>query len=305
MGYSLGALNLKKVPPGELPRLDDRISFLHVEHATVTQTRTGLVAWRSDGTNIEIPCGSLSALLLGPGTSITHDAATTLFRAGCVAIWTSHAGVSGYQSATPLTGSARWAQAQARMWADPAARHAAAVTLYRRRLPKEACAEGTPLRVMRGLEGRLVKTEYQRYSRLLNQPGWRRRIDSDDPVNQGLNLGNAILYGCALSVCSALAINPGLGVIHHGATGAFLYDLADVYKLDITIPAAFLSAHQPNPLAAMRRTVRSGISARKVIDNMFATTAELLSPHVQAASDDVLLDDDGNFVEGHRNWHLE
>ena len=94
------------------------------------------------------------------------------------------------------------------MWAEPAARHAAAVTLYRRRLPKEACIEGTPLRVMRGLEGRLVKTAYQRYARLLNQPGWRRRTDSDDPVNQALNLGNSVLYGCALSVCSALAISP-------------------------------------------------------------------------------------------------
>ena len=37
----------------------------------------------------------------------------------------------------------------------------------------------------------------------------------------------------------ALGLSPGLGFIHVGHDCSFVYDIADLYKADITIPLAF------------------------------------------------------------------
>jgi CRISPR-associated protein Cas1 len=300
--YSPGALDLRNTTPHELPRIEDRITWLFIEHAQITQTRTGLVAWQESGERIEIPCATIGALLCGPGTSITHDAAGTLYNAGCVLLWTSTFGVTGYQAAVPLTGSAKWMQAHARMWADPEARHAAAVSLYRGRLPEELPSETLTLAQLRGFEGQMVKAAYRQHIRKQGLSGWRRDVTAPDSVNVCLNIGNSILYACALSACSALAISPGLGIIHQGTVAALLYDLADLHKVAITIPAAFKVHKDPDPPSAMRRAVRTALHKQQLPQFYLRTLTGLLAPHVHSATDDYLLDDDGEFVQGHKNW---
>lgn len=41
------------------------------------------------------------------------------------------------------------------------------------------------------------------------------------------------------SIIVALGISPGLGFVHTGHDLSFVYDIADLYKADITIPIAF------------------------------------------------------------------
>ena len=68
----------------------------------------------------------------------------------------------------------------------------------------------------------------------------------------------ACLYGLAHAVIVALGCAPGLGFVHVGHECSFVYDIADLYKAEVTIPIAVEVAVQvPEDLpAVVRRRVR-------------------------------------------------
>jgi CRISPR-associated protein Cas1 len=173
-------------------------------------------------------------------------------------------------------------------------------------MPAVVTSENLTLKQLRGFEGRLVKSTYRNLVSKYRLHGWKRDPSSPDPVNIGLNVGNSILYAIALSACSAIAINPGLGIIHHGTTAALLYDLADLHKISVTIPAAFAVHASDEPARAVRLTVRDRAHKMNLSSVYLKFLTDLLTPHLQAASDDdFILDDDGKLVPGHKNWALE
>jgi CRISPR-associated protein Cas1 len=77
---------------------------------------------------------------------------------------------------------------------------------------------------------------------------------------------------------TALGCAPGLGFIHTGHERSFVYDIADLYKAQITIPIAFeVAAKQPADIGAVtRRTVRDAISDGKILECMVKDIRELL-----------------------------
>lgn len=86
MNLSEPARQLTTIPVHALPRLGDRIPYMHLDRARVEQGRTGVEAW-SEGLEGEfvrttLPAAGMGALLLGPGTSISAPAAATLYRPG-------------------------------------------------------------------------------------------------------------------------------------------------------------------------------------------------------------------------------
>ena len=65
---------------------------------------------------------------------------------------------------------------------------------------------------------------------------------------------HACLYGLAHAVIVALGCAPGLGFVHVGHECSFVYDIADLYKAEVTIPIAFEVASQaPEDLPAVVR----------------------------------------------------
>ncbi len=66
-----------------LPKIRDSMSYLYFEHAIVDKSAGAIAIHDKEGT-IEVPASSLSLLLLGPGTSITHEAVKVLGDSGCV-----------------------------------------------------------------------------------------------------------------------------------------------------------------------------------------------------------------------------
>ena len=44
------------------------------------------------------------------------------------------------------------------------------------------------------------------------------------------------------SVIAALGLSPGLGFVHTGHDRSFVYDIADLYKAEVTVPIAFAVA---------------------------------------------------------------
>lgn len=306
MAYSPTALQFASVGAVDQVRLSDRVSFLYLEYSQIVQGRTGVLALQSEGdeqihSEIQIPVGSIAVLMLGPGTSITQPASATLAAAGTTVMFTGGGGIHTHASAKPLTTSARWAEAQAHLWASHRNRLLAARTLYGARIGGNMVMPiDAKLATLRGLEGQMMKAEYKRLA-IKNRVSFRRDSQAGDPVNIGLNIGNSILYGVASSVCSALSLNPALGIIHQGNVRALFYDLADVYKQGITLPIAFDSAKEADPAMYVRRTVRKAISQRQVLHHMLSLTMQILTPHLGGVDGDVLLGDKGT-VAGHTNY---
>ncbi|WP_268871117.1 CRISPR-associated endonuclease Cas1 [Corynebacterium atypicum] len=224
-----------------------------MEHCAVRQDKTGVVAFsQEDGEparrTVQIPVSGLAVLQLGPGTSISTAALTSCTRAGATVMFTGGGGVPAYSRATPLTTSARWAIAQAKLAAaEKRNQRKAAVVLYRRQLGLEMDAEESSIAQMRGLEGRQIRLLYKRLAKQHKVPNFRRDTTAEDPINQGLNLANSLLYGCAAAACAALNINSALGIIHRGDARSLLFDLADLYKPTISIPLAFACADKEDP----------------------------------------------------------
>lgn len=311
MGYSRHALNLRKLRTIELPRLSDRISYLYLDRARITQDQTRVIAIQEGDAatqTLRIPVATIGFLLLGPGTSVSGPAIISLHRAGTVVVFTSEGGMTGFATARPLTGRADWIQAQARCWVDPEARLAAARQLYARQFNEPETEPEIPLRVLRGVEGARVRSLYRSLSRKNHLGSWKRETDPEkhtDPVNPLLNLGSAILYGAALTAVSALGLSPGLGFIHNGASNALLFDLADIHKSRSSIPLAFASSQRPDGPARLRTEMRRYLFEHDVMEGMLTVLVDILVDHLAPAEGrrDTLIDEAG-WVEGHTD-HAE
>ena len=77
----------------------------------------------------------------------------------------------------------------------------------------------------------------------------------------------------------ALGCSPGLGFVHVGHELSFVYDIADLYKAEITIPIAFeMAAENAEDIgSATRRRVRDELKKGKVLDRMVHDIKTLLS----------------------------
>lgn len=304
MAYSDDAIAFSQIPADHQVRLEDRVSFLYLERCSVRQDKTGVVAYSGaeEGQRkqrIQIPVSGIAVLHLGPGTSISAAAMTSCTRAGATVIFTGGGGVPAYSRTVPLTNSARWALAQAKLVSSETNQRKAAVILYRRQLGLELDADETSSAVMRGLEGRAMKLKYKELARKHAIKDFRRDTKSEDPVNMGLNLANSLLYGCAASACFAIGINPALGVIHRGDARSLLFDLADLYKPSVSLPVAFKSAQDEDPLASVRKLMRKEIHRQAMLKEMLAVLMEILEPYLPSRDDDRLIAGRGDEVEGH------
>jgi len=305
------ALALRAPVLKAIPRITERLPFLSIDRMRVEQTRTGIEGVLNipdEGLlRIPIPFANIAAIIMGPGTSITTPAAITLHRHGTVMIFGSADGITGYASARPLTTSSKWAVAQARTCSLNEYRVPAAKRLYLARFVDSEIPEEITIRQLRGMEGRIVRQSYLFLAKQHGISKFTRDTKSDDQVNVALNIGNSILYGVALSVVSALSLNPSLGVIHSGSSGAFLFDLADAFKLTTTVPIAFgLHDTDKDELPKIvSKKVRESFDKNDVLQKMFDLTVRILTPGIrEAGEDDILFDPEGN-VAGHTNWELE
>ncbi|AXV09908.1 CRISPR-associated protein Cas1 (plasmid) [Euzebya pacifica] len=299
MGYSPEAQTLRQPRIVDLPRSGDRISHLHLDRAKVFQDETGVAATLDTGDTVRIPAGSLAVLMLGQGCSITTPAQATLHRAGCNIMLSGADGTTAITTARPLTGRAKWAEAQARMWTAPNGRADAARILYSHQFPDLDWPATATIQRMRGLEGHQVKLLYKQHAARTKHRNWRRDTNGEDQPNRLLNLANAILYASATAAVTALGLNPALGIIHQGAVGALLFDLADIHKATASIPLAFDCSRDDDPAFHLRRRMRAYLHRNRVLAQHLRVLDEILTPHLDA-TDDVLLDEHG-VVAGHTN----
>lgn len=226
----------------ELPRLKDSISYLYLEHAVIEQNDTAIIAIQKRG-RTPIPIASMTCLLLGPGTSITHAAIRAICDNGCMAIWCGEHAERFYAAGIGETRSAKNLLTQAKACVDPERHLETAKRMYQIRF-SNMNTTGLTLQQLRGMEGIRVRKAYELAGKTTGVR-WKKRSykaeewEQSDPINQALSEANALLYGLCHAAIVSLGYSPGLGFIHTGKQLSFVYDVADLYKVETTIPAAF------------------------------------------------------------------
>ncbi|MDO4203743.1 MAG: type I-E CRISPR-associated endonuclease Cas1e [Selenomonadaceae bacterium] len=272
----------KKAEIQELPQIKERISFLYVERCLVNKNDSAVSITDERGT-VNAPAASLSVIMLGPGTSITHRAMELLGNVGVTVIWTGERGVRYYASGSPLTHSSSLLTTQAALVTNVRSRLAVARKMYQMRFPDDDVSDLT-MQQLRGKEGARVRRVYRNSAKQYNVEWTGREYDPDDfeggsAVNQALSAGTACLYGLAHSVIVALGCSPGLGFVHTGHERSFVYDIADLYKAEFVIPTAFKIASEnlEDISGEMRRSVRNLISEKHLLERIVKDLHYLLT----------------------------
>ncbi|MCS6883969.1 MAG: type I-E CRISPR-associated endonuclease Cas1e [Acidobacteriota bacterium] len=228
-----------------LPKVRDSLSYLYIEHKKVDRDSKAIALHDKEG-KTTVPCSSLNLLMLGPGTSITHAAVLTLAENGCLISWVGEASVRFYAQGLGETRSSHRLLHQARMVSYPELRMQVVRRMYEMRFP-EPLEPNLSLRQIRGKEGIRVREAYFKYSQLYGVK-WKGRSFSthdwnkSDPINRALSAANSCLYGICHAAIVAAGFSPALGFIHTGKMLSFVYDIADLYKVDVTVPIAFQTA---------------------------------------------------------------
>lgn len=275
--------------PVELTRAEDRIPFLYLEHCTIGRDSNALTATTDSGV-VHIPSAALGVLMLGPGTRVTHQAMAVVADAGSSVVWVGENGVRYYAHGRPIGRSTRLLERQAALVSNRKTRVGVARDMYARRFPDEDVS-GLTMQQLRGREGARVREVYRRASSATGVE-WVRRdyrpddFEASDPVNKALSAAHACLYGVVHAVIVALGCAPGLGFVHTGHDRAFVYDIADLYKAEVSIPVAFevvaglgdaAAETGGAELAAMvRRAVRDAIRDAGILTRCVRDLRELL-----------------------------
>ncbi len=235
-----------------------------------------------------VPHQAVSLILLGPGSTITHDALRLLARhnTGLAAI--GEGGVRFYTAQPLLPDHSALGRAQARAWADEkVARMAVARRMYAWRL-----GEVLPHRdiaVLRGIEGARVKETYRLTAERLGLRWQGRRYDRSDPLaadlpNQAINHAASAVEAAAAIAVAATATIPQLGFIHEDSGQSFVLDVADLFRDDVTVPCAFKAAvvvqRRPgdNIERVTRRIVAERLRRDGVIPSMIERIKDLFRP---------------------------
>lgn len=226
----------------ELPRIGDRVSFIYIEHAKINRKDSAITVTDERGV-VQIPIAMIGVLLLGPGTDISHRAMELIGDTGTSIAWVGERGVRHYAHGRPLAHSTNLLEMQAKLVSNTRLRLDVARKMYQMRFPNEDVSDNT-MQQLRGKEGARVRGIYRKYSKLYGVAWNGRDYDKDDfesgnIVNKALSASNVCLYGLVHSIIAALGLSPGLGFVHTGHDKAFVYDVADLYKAEYTIPLAF------------------------------------------------------------------
>jgi CRISPR-associated protein Cas1 len=265
----------------ELPRFGDRWPYLYLERGRIDQEDGSLVFHDAAG-DTPIPIDQLGLLLLGPGTTLTHAAVKALAANNCLLAWVGEDGVRTYAHSTGGTFSSRRLLRQARLYADEEERLSVVYRMYQKRFPGESLA-GKNIEQVRGMEGLRVRKAYKEAAEA-NGIAWEgRNYDQDDwlranAANRALSVANACLYGLCHAAIVSAGYSAAIGFIHTGKMLSFVYDVADFYKTEVTVPVAFrlASTVQPELERAVRIECRKTFHEHHLMDRIVPDIAEVL-----------------------------
>ena len=193
-----------------------------------------------------IPFQSISMILLGPGSTVSHDALRLMARHGTALVAVGEDGVRCYTAPPLMPDTSDIARRQMRAWADAeGSRITIARKMYALRLGE--VLPHRSIEVLRGIEGARMRRTYQNLAQRYGIVWRGRRYDRADPLsadipNQAINHASVAVTSAAVIAVISLGAIPQLGFIHEHSGDAFALDIADLFRDSVLLPAAFMSA---------------------------------------------------------------
>ncbi|GAB4356634.1 MAG: type I-E CRISPR-associated endonuclease Cas1e [Immundisolibacter sp.] len=233
-----------------------------------------------------IPFQQLSLVLLGPGSTVSHDALRLLARHGTGLTAVGEGGVRAYTAPPLSTADSALARRQVQAWSRRKTRIEVARRMYAWRLGE--ILPHRDLDVLRGIEGARMKEAYRQLAQKYRIEWHGRRYDRNAPTkadipNQAINHAATAIEAAAMIATNAVGAIHQLGFIHEDAGIALPLDIADLYRTSVTIPVAFRAAaeEQQRPGETVDRRVRrlmgEVLHRQQVIPDMIDKLKELFS----------------------------
>ena len=281
----------------QLPKFRDSLSYLYLEHGRIDRHHKSIAFHDADG-KMPIPAASLCVLMLGPGTAITHAAIRALAENNCLVVWCGEenvrmyaVGLGGTRSSTPLL-------RQAALASDELTRLQVAKRMYQMRFD-ESLDPALTIEQLRGMEGVRVRETYARVSRETGVEWSGRNYDrgnwgAADPVNRALSAANSCLYGLCHAAILSCGYSPAIGFIHTGKQISFVFDIADLYKTELTIPLAFRAAAEgPDDLERrVRLECRDTFRESRLLKRIVPDIRSALGEQATARDEEFAADED-------------
>lgn len=272
----------------------DREGLLYLSKGALT-ARDGTLAFSKkvsdEGDSLDtgeyaIPIQGISMIMLGPGSTVSHDALRLLARARTALSAVGEDGVRFYTAPPLISNRSGLARNQARVWADENSRLLIARKMYAWRLGEVFPHKS--IEALRGMEGVRMKESYRQIALKIGIEWRGRHYDRENPErtdypNQALNHASSALEGAAAIAVSATATIPQLGFLHEDPGQSFVLDISDLYRDSVIIPCAFRAVKtmedQPdmNIERVTRRLIGTEIARKKIIPAMIERIKSLFS----------------------------
>ncbi|MBI5814461.1 MAG: type I-E CRISPR-associated endonuclease Cas1 [Nitrospinae bacterium] len=263
--------------------MKERISLLFIEKGELDVLDGAFVVVDKTGIRTHIPVGGVACLMLEPGARVSHAAVTLAARVGCLLIWTGEAGVRLYAAGQPGGARSDRLLYQAKLALDDDTRLKVVRKMYTMRFGEEP-PNRRSVEQLRGIEGIRVKRTYELIAKRYNVPWKGRRYNpnewgSGDIANRAVSAATACIYGITEAAILAAGYAPAVGFIHTGKPQSFVYDIADIYKFDTVIPAAFrIAAKKPHDVEReVRLACRDTFREKNVLATIIPLIEEVLS----------------------------
>jgi CRISPR-associated protein Cas1 len=234
---------LIKITRESLPQVKDKYPFIYLERGRLEIDDSSVKWIDSDKNIVRLPIATINCVLLGLGTTVTHEAVKVVSQSNCSLCWVGEDSLLFYASGQSPSSSTRNLREQVKLSADPKKSVEVARRMFARRFP-DAELNGKSLKEMMGMEGHRVRSLYEQKAEQYGV-GWNGRrfapgkFEMSDLTNQILTSCNAALYGVIASCVHSMGYSPHIGFIHSGSPLPFVYDLADLYKEYICIDLSF------------------------------------------------------------------
>jgi CRISPR-associated protein Cas1 len=232
-----------KVTRDSLPQVKDKYPFIYLERGRLEIDDSSVKWIDCDANVVRLPIATLNCLMLGPGTSVTHEAVKVIAQSNCSLCWVGEDSLLFYASGQTPNADTRNMREQMKLSTDSKKSVEVARRMFAKRFP-EADLAGKTLNEMMGMEGYRVRALYEQKGQEYGV-GWKGRsftpgkFELGDIANQVLTASNAALYGILSSAVHSMGYSPHIGFIHSGSPLPFVYDLADLYKEYLCIDLAF------------------------------------------------------------------
>lgn len=190
----------------------------------------------------QVPHQSISIVLLGPGSSVTHDALRLLARHGCALAAVGEGAVRFYTAPPLMPDASALARRQVTLWANPKTRMEVARAMYTIRFGE--IVRTRDIEALRGQEGARMKRSYQlaaeRHGLTWSGRDYdRANPNATDSLNQAINHAATAMRAAASVAVAAVGAIPQLGFVHEDSGQSFVLDIADLFRHDVMLDIAF------------------------------------------------------------------